>query len=517
MRRTWLLVAAWLLLLVPTLAAGVGAMALLGREQERLAGAAREAAADRAEAAAGTFEFRLARIKTELAVRLLALPQADLAAALEAWRKADPLVRNVFLWDPEQGFILPRPGEAASEEARFLLRYEALFHGRAPWGEPEPDSSPGPRSPSGWVPWFWEDQVSLLGWTELGPGGRRCGLEVETVALLSRLILEFPAPSGLDEAFALLDGRGRVFHQTGALPIQDGVRRLASVPLGPGLPHWQVAVYAKTSARPGGKAFALLSSLLVGGFVASVLLGGSVLLWQARRSWADARRKTTFVSNVSHELKTPLTTIRMYAELLQEGRVRDEAKRRRYLDVIAAESQRLTRLVNNVLDFSRLEQGRKRYAPEDLDLTAEFHRVLDTQAERIQEAGMRLVRRAPDGPLPCTTDRDSFEQVLLNLVDNAVKYASTGGEVVAELAAEGERLRVRVLDRGPGVPRAHEKRIFEMFHRVDESLTARQPGSGLGLAIARRVVRDLGGDLTYRPREGGGASLEVSLPRKEST
>jgi signal transduction histidine kinase len=517
MRRTWLLLAAWLLLLVPTLAAGVGALALLGREEERLARAAREAAADRAEAAAGSFELRLARIKAELMRKLLALPRTNLTEALDQWRAADPLVRNVFLWDPVNGPTFPRSGgDPSGEKSRFLLRYEALFQGRAPWGEPEPESSLSGRSRSGWVPWFWEDRVSLLGWTETAPDGRRYGLEVETVALLSRLIVDFPAPSGADEALALLDGHGRVFHQTGALSVFEA-KRLATVPVGPALPHWQVAVYAKTPARPGGKAFAILSSLLVGGFVASVLLGGSVLLWQARRSWADARRKTTFVSNVSHELKTPLTTIRMYAELLQEGRVRDEAKSRRYLDVIAAESQRLGRLVNNVLDFSRLEQGRKRYASEDLDLTAEFHRILDTQAERVQEAGMRLGRRAPDGPLPCATDRDAFEQVLLNLVDNAVKYASAGGAVVVELATVGDRVRLRVLDRGPGVPRAHQKRIFEMFHRVDESLTTRQPGSGLGLAIARRVVRDLGGDLVYRPREGDGACFEVSLPRKEQT
>ncbi|MBI5445696.1 MAG: HAMP domain-containing histidine kinase [Deltaproteobacteria bacterium] len=180
-----------------------------------------------------------------------------------------------------------------------------------------------------------------------------------------------------------------------------------------------------------------------------------------------------------------------------------------------AESQRLTRLVNNVLDFSRLEQGRKTYSRETFDLRGAVRAVLDAQAGRLQEAGVRLDVRMPEVPLRVRADRDALEQAVLNLLDNAVKYAGAGGELTVEAGRDGPGCRVRFLDRGPGVPPSHRTRIFEKFHRVDDSLAARQPGSGLGLAIARQLLRDLGGDLAYRPRKGGGASFEITLPCEE--
>jgi signal transduction histidine kinase len=367
---------------------------------------------------------------------------------------------------------------------------------------------------AGWIPWYSETRLHLLGWVEPAADAVRYGVEVEMMALLARLVGALPSSPSPGEAYALVDGNGEIFHQTGAAVIDATTPKLVTLPIGPALPHWQLSVYAPegslVSAGKGG--FLLISTLVVGSFVAAVVFGGSLLLWQAYRNMADARRKTTFVSNVSHELKTPLTTIRMYAELLLEGRVKAGEKSKHYLNVIVTESQRLTRLVNNVLDFSRLEQGRKKYTPTSLDLAATLNGVLDTQAVRLDEAGMRLERRIPDDALPLDTDRDALEQVVINLVDNAIKYAAQGRELAVELAAQGEFYRLRILDRGPGVPPSHRRRIFDVFHRVDDSLTARHPGSGLGLSIARQILDDLGGRLTYTPRAGGGSCFEITLP-----
>jgi signal transduction histidine kinase len=253
--------------------------------------------------------------------------------------------------------------------------------------------------------------------------------------------------------------------------------------------------------------------LLVGIFVAAIVAGGSLLLWQARRSEAEAAQKTSFVANVSHEFKTPLTTIRLYSELLEQGRVRDAAQSGEYLRTIGRETQRLARLVGNALDFSRLEQGRKKYARDNLDLRAELARLLDTQAPRLAEAGLVLRRDLPAEPLPVTSDRDALEQIVLNLLDNAAKYGAEGGEVTVALAPRpAHGAVVRVLDRGPGVPPAHRERIFEKFHRVDDTLTAEKAGAGLGLSIARQLARGLGGELRHLPREGGGASFILELP-----
>jgi two-component system phosphate regulon sensor histidine kinase PhoR len=219
------------------------------------------------------------------------------------------------------------------------------------------------------------------------------------------------------------------------------------------------------------------------------------------------------VANVSHEFKTPLTTIRLYAELLEQGRVRDASQREEFLRTIGAETQRLSRLVNNVLDFSRLEQGRREYARTPLDLTAWLNGLLDTHAPRLAEAGLALHRQLPNGPMPLTTDGDAVAQITLNLMENACKYAASGGEVTVTLEPRpGGGAALGVLDRGPGVPPEHQHRIFDKFHRVDTALTAGQGGTGLGLAIARELARGLGGDLRHAARPGGGAAFILELP-----
>ena len=253
--------------------------------------------------------------------------------------------------------------------------------------------------------------------------------------------------------------------------------------------------------------------MLTGLFVLAILASGSLLLRQAEASATEARQKTSFVANVSHELKTPLTTIRLYAELLEQGRVRDDVQRAGFLRTISAETQRLARLVNNVLDFSKLEQGKKLYARVPLELGAELAALLDTHAPRVAEAGLRLERELPDTPVWLTTDRDAFAQIVLNLVENACKYAAAGGEVTVTLGERtGGGAAVRVLDRGPGVPAEQREKIFDQFYRADTALTAEKTGAGLGLSIARQLARGLGGDVRHEPRAGGGAAFVLELP-----
>jgi signal transduction histidine kinase len=284
------------------------------------------------------------------------------------------------------------------------------------------------------------------------------------------------------------------------------------LPIGSEMPGWSLEVYFNPEAKFSSN-FMALSTVLVTVLVISVLVGGTLLMREARREAFDAARKTNFVSNVSHELKTPLTTIRMYAELLGEGRVRDPAKQRNYLTTIINESQRLTRLVNNVLDFSRLEQGRKKYNPDDVSLAEVVRNVLDAQRLRLEETGFQVEANLTSAAdLHVYIDRDALEQVMLNLMDNALKYAADGHWLGVKIAQQDNHAILTISDRGPGVPADEQEKIFEMFHRVDDSITARQPGAGLGLSIARRLLRDQEGDLHYEPNPSGGASFVASLP-----
>ena len=433
----------------------------------------------------------------------------------------------------------------AAPQARRAERDTALTRGGARRSDDSPRVAanridPGKNTPlaakdaadrRGWVPAVVDGRMHLLGWVQPTGSGEVRGVEVELVALIGKLGGTLPAEVSPGEGYALRDNQQRVLQQVGALPREG--EPLLRVPLAAMLlPGWEVVAYLRPSdslygdSSPG---LLGLGMLLVGVFLAAILAGGSLLLWQARRSEQEAVQKTSFVANVSHEFKTPLTTIRLYAELLEQGRVRDAAQGGEYLRTIGRETQRLARLVNNALDFSRLEQGRKKYAREKVDLTAELRRLLATHAPRVQEAGLILRAELPVAAVDVTTDRDALEQIMLNLIDNACKYAADGGEVTVSLASRpagggstgsgrgrstssGRGAEIRVADRGPGVPVEHRERIFEKFHRVDDALTAEKTGAGLGLSIARQLARGLGGDLRYAPREGGGAEFVLELP-----
>ena len=568
-RSTWIGVA-WSLLLVSSLVVGAMALYLVRRDQERLEMAARAALTEQARLLADRVALEVTATRDALMDHLIVLGPGPSSDLLMRWEGDEPLVRNVFAWQRDGGLVLPDLAHVLGEEERgFVRRYGGLFTGRLKWPAPgaegisneqptpkvaSPAAQAGTRMGAGakrpdqqalqappgfqqlppgnqawnraddlraktrlygqdmasaplvehWTPWFWENQLFMLGWVE-NERGWVWGLELEMMTLLSRLINVLP--DDVADSYALLDGQGRVMHQSGA--GDPATAAAVTVPIGSTLPHWQVSVYAAAGVGAAVESTLVLSSLVVATFVAAILVGGTLLRRQAQAHLLDAQRKTTFVSNVSHELKTPLTTIRMYAELLNEGRVRDQDRRRSYLDTIVAESQRLTRLVNNVLDFSRVEQRSKSYRSEEVDVAATLEEIVQTQRMRLEASGLHLEFETAEKPIVVRTDRDVVEQVVLNTLDNAIKYGAAGGELRIEAEAIPEGALVRILDRGPGVAAPLRERIFDAFYRVDESLTAEQAGSGLGLHIARRLLRDLGGDLLYSARAGGGACFTL--------
>jgi signal transduction histidine kinase len=371
-----------------------------------------------------------------------------------------------------------------------------------------------------------------VGWLQPQPDGPVRGVVLSWAALLEPMRSAFDEHLEAGEGFVLRNPAGQpvISRFSSDKLTLDGVSKsvdgprvppaeppLAWLAGGRELPGWTLAVYFDPAAN-FSSSFMLVSTVLVGILILSGLVGGTLLLREAKREAYDAARRTSFVSNVSHELKTPLTTIRMYAELLGEGRVRDPAKQRSYLTTIIGESQRLTRLVNNVLDFGRLEHGHKQYRHDDLALGSLVAEVIEGQRPRLEEAGFVCETDLPeDDAVHVRADADALEQVLINLLDNALKYAASGRWVGVRVSAQDGLAVLKVSDHGKGVPAAHRERIFEMFHRVDDSITASQPGSGLGLSIARRLLRDQGGDLKYEADPSGGACFVATLPLAKTT
>jgi signal transduction histidine kinase len=234
-----------------------------------------------------------------------------------------------------------------------------------------------------------------------------------------------------------------------------------------------------------------------------------------RRQMRLAQQKTDFVSNVSHELKTPLTSIRMFADMLADGRVAEPERQSKYLRIISAESARLTRLINNVLDFARMERGAPSGERRPCDLVEFVREVVDTCRPHLETVGIPLALEMSVDTLPLIGDRDALAQIILNLLSNAEKYG--GHEILVSVRRESrpgsaDTGCVDVLDRGPGIPPKKIDAIFRPFHRLDDSLASGVSGSGLGLTLARRMAKVHGGNVNYSPSPGGGSCFTLTVP-----
>lgn len=528
----------WLLLTLSALVLGGSALVLLGREQERLRVAFAEVERGHLQAVAERLANTVRLAQDELGTALANGAWKDLSSL----ERSNPLVRNVFIFDPEARILRqPDPGGPAStEEDGFLRRYATtVFADRALWQNAFAVSPTAEyhlpalrrtayRTPPGevrafWLPWISDNRLHMLGGIQFEPGGRVYGVEIEMASLLARLSLEQPdnarysaklrsRSDDRDSAIlALLDGNERIQTVVGGNLPEDtvavpGLRQ----PVGNVLPHWQVVLSRAPVGDGGAGTLTRAAAGLVLVMVVAILGGGAALFADARRSRREARQRTTFVANVSHELKTPLTSIRLYAELLRDGRVTDETRRHRFLETMVQEGERLTRLIDNVLDFGRLEQVRHRYHYRPVDFAAELRGVLDNERPRLAAAGLELAAELP-AHLPLETDPDAVRQIVLNLLDNAAKYAASGGRVRVSLIAEDSRVRLEIQDAGPGIPAACRERVFRIFERLDHSLESKA-GSGLGLGIARSLARGLGGDLVCAEPAEPGARFVLTLP-----
>jgi signal transduction histidine kinase len=257
----------------------------------------------------------------------------------------------------------------------------------------------------------------------------------------------------------------------------------------------------------------LRTSFLILAGICVLLVGG---IWSMYRSVSRevelAKLKADFVSNVSHELRTPLSLIRLYAETLELGRLPSEDKRRGYHRIIREESERLTALINNVLDFSRIEAGRKEYEFQSTDLRELVRETLESYRYQIEQQGFTFEEKIADDLPPVQVDRESIARSLLNLVNNSIKYSSNEKYLGVNLYRENGSVKLEVVDRGIGIPRSEQQRIFEKFYRVGDPLVHNTKGSGLGLSLVQTIVKAHGGNVIVESNQGHGSKFTVVLP-----
>jgi signal transduction histidine kinase len=259
-----------------------------------------------------------------------------------------------------------------------------------------------------------------------------------------------------------------------------------------------------------------MGTLALIGFIDLMLGAGLFLIYSnVQREIHLSRLKSDFVANVSHELKTPLALIRLFAETLELGRVQSEEKAKQYYRLINKESQRLTQLINNILDFSRIEAGRKEYRFAPTDVAQIVSDVVDAYRFQIEQNGFELdVDVAEDLP-EVEADKEALGQALLNLVNNAIKYSRDGKYLRLEVSRRGDEVRIAVSDRGIGIAKGEQKKIFDKFYRAEDSLVHETKGSGLGLPLVRHIMEAHGGSVEVESSPGKGSTFTLVLPIRQ--
>jgi len=370
----------------------------------------------------------------------------------------------------------------------------------------------------GWYRFFYHDDVHYLHWMAL-PQGRVLGAEMNRAAMLARLIGSLPDSGRLSGARVVLQSASQQnLYQWGDYEFDEGEEPLVVRALESPFESWQLSYYGpgiqekgNPFGRPGGWFLLLLPLLFL-----------VLAVWyyhENGRALREARQQVSFVNQVSHELKTPLTNIRLYSEMAQtEWQQREEEEGASMLgdslEVVKEETKRLSRLIHNVLSFARKEQKGKATGKLRVEVLAlaEVVQAAHHQWEPVFERrGIELKVEGEEG-LNVIADRDALLQVLGNLFSNLEKYGGEGSEACLSFSHESEeRVKLRLQDSGPGVPKKLRKRIFEPFYRVRTDLSEGTSGTGIGLSISRELMREMGGELRLCPVSQG-ACFEIILP-----
>ncbi|MCH2176616.1 MAG: HAMP domain-containing histidine kinase [Lentisphaeria bacterium] len=493
--------------------------------------------------------------RSEVLYSLEVIPEDKLQENLEQLEQNSPMIRNAFIWSAYQGLVYPKISEVSSDEQyAFFKRYSPLLEGKIPWqknneihvekqNSQSDDLDLGYENSyriientldsvsqnfksnyefkqraieqrqlqqsrnipikSGWIPWFEGNRLYQLIWIQRG--NLVYGVELEQMNFIATLISSFP-DLGPHTQCNLVNGNNDIYHQAGQLENSKNTLDY-NCSLAPALPHWEMQFKYNINHYN----HLMLSTYFIIALLLIFILGGIFLLIiHSRKSFMDAQQKSDFVSNVSHELKTPLTSIRMYAELLEKQNKLTDEKKQKYVGIIINESQRLTRLVNNVLNFSRLDRGKHKYNFQVVELNAFIKTILDGQQMILEKHNIIAQIEGPSCFVK--TDTDVIEQILINLIDNVCKYASVGKTLEIILIKQKDEVRIKVCDKGPGLPAKNILKIFNQFYQLDAKLTNKPEGVGLGLSICKQLLLGMQCDIIcYNRTDSSGCCFEIIL------
>jgi two-component system, OmpR family, phosphate regulon sensor histidine kinase PhoR len=362
---------------------------------------------------------------------------------------------------------------------------------------------------------YYDGKTHLFAYTRRLSKGKTFFVVVETdmIFLVGKVMQQFFDPSGMSgrHVYQVIDRSGELVYG-----FRFSGEDVVELPFRDILTQWRLRVFPREASLLAAAASrrATLDLILIGTSAAVILGGLLFMLVTVRRERRLNELKSEFISNVSHELKTPLSIISMFGELLAMGRTRSPAQATEYAEIIRRESVRLSRLIDSVLDFAKIERGVDVYEfADEQDLGEVVRRALDLSRHRIEQSRMELTTDVAADLPHLRIDTNAMTVAVLNLVDNAVKYAADGKRIEVRLRPADDGVELEVRDFGPGVPADEREAIFERFYRSRTVRLKPIRGSGIGLALVKHIADAHGGEIGVREGEGGaGAVFRLWIP-----
>ena len=437
--------------------------------------------------------------------------------------RSTPQVTQVFVLTPNGELLYPNPGSSLNgTEQSFLQQAARMFTERdlqnavalaeatarrgEPFAEIQQQSGlmPGLLTSNGWFVWYWDRGLNLVYW-QRRPSGHLVGASLERSRWISDVISVLPeTESGstsvdrLTSSFRVVNAASETVYDWGP-EIAEKAVPFCEIPVAAPLASWRLQCFVPGDQLLAGTGRSAIAALATG--LSAFTLTLVVLAWLLYRDYArdirEATQQVSFVNQVSHELKTPLTNIRMYAELLERDLDDAEqdvsARPRQRLAVITSEAQRLTRLIGNVLTFARQKRKTLEPRPCDTDVAALVRQIVDRFTPSLTEHGI-VVHVECSAEQTLKLDPDFVEQILGNLINNVERYAASGKSLIVRCATTESRVTMDVIDAGPGIAAHQRANVFRPFSRLSNDLRA-STGTGIGLSIARDLARLHDGDV----------------------
>jgi len=366
----------------------------------------------------------------------------------------------------------------------------------------------------GWHTLFMGDGLNFIYWNKQKISEREViieGIELNRSALLSRIINSLPVTNEEDSIrISLFDVSGNILYQWGAYSPTKEIVADSTLPLSYPLSSWHLEYFLNPNAVNTSKSMLFMTVSLI--TILLVIVASSIYLYrESTREMREAAQKVSFVNQVSHELKTPLTNIRMYAELLEAKFTKEERKTKKHLNIIISETGRLGRLINNVLSFAKDQKNGVTFNPVPAVPDEIITRLLDSFTYFLKSKGIKLHTKLKTSKT-VMLDTDILEQILSNLISNVEKYAADGKWIKVESSLMDETFILTVSDRGSGIPENLKEKIFEPFFRVSNKLTDGVSGTGIGLSLVRTLAEIHGGNVVLLFDDSNkGAIFQVRL------